>query len=50
MSKRYTVRGTDDDGDEHAFSTDDEQRARDMLNQMREDLEAVSMTEGTRAA
>lgn len=43
--RRFEVHGTDDLGDVHSFQTDDRQRAEEMLTLMREDLEAVKLTD-----
>lgn len=43
---KYHVKGRDENGDWWTFSTDDRERAEDMLAQMREDLEAVEMAGG----
>jgi hypothetical protein len=40
--KRFRVTGHDDFGDVHAFETDDQERAEDMRDLMREDLENVT--------
>ena len=43
--RKYQVIGTDDLGDVHTFSTDDRERAEEVAELMREDLEEVAVTE-----
>ena len=43
--RKYEVCGTDDLGDVHIFCTDDRERAEEVADVMREDLEDVEMTE-----
>jgi hypothetical protein len=46
MAKRkYEVCGTDDLGDIHVFCSDDRERAEEVADVMREDLENVELTE-----
>lgn len=46
MTKRkYQVSGTDDLEDIHVFMTDDRQRAEEVAEIMREDLDSVELTE-----
>lgn len=46
MSKRrYEVSGEDDLGDVHSFQTDDRTRAEEIVELMRQDLEAVELVE-----
>jgi hypothetical protein len=46
MAKRkYEVCGEDDLGDIHSFQTNDRERAEEVAEVMREDLESVQMTE-----
>ena len=40
--KRYRVAGIDEDGDVQAFESDSLERARDVEEQMREDLNGVT--------
>ena len=40
--KRYRVSGIDEDGDVQAFESDSVERARDVEEQMREDLNGVA--------
>ena len=49
MDKRYRITGTDEDGDQWTFSTDDAERASAMLSQMREDLAEVELSEAAPA-
>jgi len=44
-SRRFTIRGIDQDGDVQAFHTDDELAAESVLEQMQEDLSQVEMTD-----
>jgi hypothetical protein len=41
--RKYHVSGRNEDGDVWTFSTDDLERAEDMLSQMREDLDGVKL-------
>lgn len=43
--KRYTVTGTDENGDIQAFGSDDRTRADAVLAQMSEDLEDVALVD-----
>jgi hypothetical protein len=43
--KRFEVRGTDDLGDVHIFCSDDRERAEEVADVMREDVENVVLTE-----
>ena len=43
--KRFRVAGYDEDGDIQAFESDSEDRARDVFEQMREELTDVSWLE-----
>lgn len=44
-NRKYEVRGVDDLEDVHAFRTDDRERADEMLELMREDLDDVELVE-----
>jgi hypothetical protein len=46
--RKYRVMGIDEDGDIQAFETDSEERARDVFEQMQEDLEDVQFMEAGR--
>ena len=41
-ARRYRVSGIDEDGDAQAFESDSVERARDVEEQMREDLNGVT--------
>ena len=43
--RRYEVTGIDDLGDVHTFGSDDRERAVEVAELMREDLESVEITE-----
>jgi hypothetical protein len=43
--RKYEVSGIDDLGDVHTFSTDDRERAEEIVAIMREDLDEVELTE-----
>lgn len=43
--RKYEVSGTDDLGDLHIFCTDDRERAEEILELMREDLDEVTLSE-----
>lgn len=43
--RRYEVSGIDDLGDVHTFGTNDEERAREIEQMMKEDLEQVELKE-----
>ena len=45
VQKRYRVAGLDEDGDIQAFETDSGERARDVYEQMLEDLTDVAFSE-----
>ncbi len=44
-ARKYEVRGTDDLDDIHLFVTDDRERAEEVAEIMREDLDDVELTE-----
>jgi hypothetical protein len=46
--RKYRVMGIDEDGDIQAFETDSEERARDVYEQMQEDLDDVQFMEAGR--
>jgi hypothetical protein len=51
MTKRkYEVSGTDDLGDIHIFATDDRERAEEVAEVMREDLEEVELLDTSTAS
>ena len=43
--RKYEVRGQDDLGDIHSFQTDDRERAEEIEELMREDLDEVELIE-----
>jgi hypothetical protein len=43
--RRYEVTGVDDLGDVHTFGSDDRERAEEVAELMREDLDDVRLTE-----
>jgi hypothetical protein len=45
VQKRFRVAGYDEDGDIQAFESDSEERARDVFEQMQEELTEVSWFE-----
>ncbi len=44
-TRKYTVSGLDELGDVHSFSTDNRERAHDIVELMRDDLEDVELIE-----
>jgi len=44
-ARKYHVTGRDDEGNFWTFSTDDAEQAKDMLCQMREDLQDVQLVD-----
>lgn len=44
--RKFQIRGIDEQGDTWTFWTDAPERARDMLDQMREDFEKVDVIAG----
>lgn len=44
--RKFQIRATDEQGDTWTYGTDDPERARDMLEQMRDDFETVEVIAG----